>query len=73
MSRARKEGAKIAAKGDELAGVQGNPVSEGVKHASALDAAIDFYREQLPDNAEESKNWPFSSTIPHIIGQLNNL
>ena len=61
MARARKEGAVA------------QTVSEGVKHARALDAAIDYYRAQLPDSAEESKNWPFGATVPHIIGQLNNL
>lgn len=48
-------------------------ISEGVKHARALDAAIDYWKAKLPDDAAAAKNWPFSGTIKHVIGQLNNL
>lgn len=48
-------------------------VSEGVKHARALEAAIEFYKAKLPEDVEEAKNWPFLSTIERVVGQLNNL
>lgn len=48
-------------------------ISEGVKHARALDAAIDYWKSKFPDDAAEAKTWPFSATIKHVIGQLNNL
>ena len=48
-------------------------ISEGVKHARALDAAIDYWKSKFPDDAAEAQNWPFSATVKHVIGQLNNL
>ncbi len=47
-------------------------ITEGVEHARALDAAMDFYREEYPDEWQEEQNVPFAGHLDTVIARLNN-